>query len=333
MRLIQYLETNHRRRVAATGQNDGTAHVLDGVTRTYDLAMESADRGIPLSQLVNDRISSEIVNLRELEEDQRLLSPVDHEDHARCLVSLTGLTHFGGAQSRDTMHALSGIQPVGMTDSMKMFRLGVEGGKPVGNTIGAEPEWAYKGDGRCLVRPGQDIIRPGFSLDGGEEAEIAALYVINGNGEPCRVGFCLGNEFSDHKLEKQNYLYLAHSKLRNCSIGPELRLGPLPPKVLGTVKVLREGKTVWSATMESGESNMVHAIANLEHHHFKYPLFRRPGDLHIHFLGASVLSFGSGIECRDGDSFDISAPEFGLPLRNTLRIEPGHTTSCSVRVL
>jgi hypothetical protein len=31
---------------------------------------------------------------------------------------------------------------------------------------------------------------------------------------PRRVGFALGNEFSDHTLEKKNYLYLAHSKGR-----------------------------------------------------------------------------------------------------------------------
>ena len=31
-----------------------------------------------------------------------------------------------------------------------------------------------------------------------------------------------GNEFSDHRFEKKNYLNLAGSKLRTCSIGPEL---------------------------------------------------------------------------------------------------------------
>ena len=35
---------------------------------------------------------------------------------------------------------------------------------------------------------------------------------------PVRIGFSLGNEFSDHETEQINYLYLAHSKLRNCSV-------------------------------------------------------------------------------------------------------------------
>ena len=38
----------------------------------------------------------------------------------------------------------------------------------------------------------------------------------------------LSNEFSDHVMERQNYLYLAHSKLRSCSFGPELLVGDLP---------------------------------------------------------------------------------------------------------
>ena len=69
---------------------------------------------------------------------------------------------------------------------------------------------------------------PGFALDGGEEAEIAVLYLIDDGGRPRRVGYALGNEFADHVLERQNYLYLAHSKLRPCAFGPELLLGELP---------------------------------------------------------------------------------------------------------
>ena len=65
---------------------------------------------------------------------------------------------------------------------------------------------------------------------------------------------------------------------------------------------------------------MCHAIANLEHHHFKYDLFRRPGDVHVHFFGANGVSFGAGVRTREGDVFEIEAPLFGRPLRNALRI-------------
>ena len=32
---------------------------------------------------------------------------------------------------------------------------------------------------------------------------------------------------------------------------------------------------------------MSYTIANLEHHHFKYEFFCRPGDVHCHFFGAA----------------------------------------------
>ena len=63
---------------------------------------------------------------------------------------------------------------------------------------------------------------------------------------------------------------------------------------------------------------MSHSIANLEHHHFKYALFRRPGDIHVHFFGTATLSFSDGFETREDDVFEIAAAPFTLPLRNPL---------------
>ena len=136
-----------------------------------------------------------------------------------------------------------------------------------------------------------------------------------------RVGFALSNEFSDHVTERVNYLYLAHSKLRNASYGPEILVGELPADIRGTSKILRGGKTLWEKPFLSGEANMSHTIANLEHHHFKYTVFRQPGDVHIHMFGTATLSFADGIKTEAGDVFEIGAPDFGLPLRNPLKIE------------
>ena len=205
---------------------------------------------------------------------------------------------------------------------MKMFRLGLEGGRPEGGGPGVAPEWFYKGDGSIVAAPGQRLTMPSFALDGGEEAEIAMLYVIDDDGRPCRVGYALGNEFADHVLERQNYLYLAHSKLRECAFGPELLLGELPADVRGRISVVRGGEQIWQAEFISGEANMSHTLANLEHHHFKYPLFRRPGDVHVHFIGAAVLSFTAGIKAKPGDVFEIEVPAFGAPLRNPLALAP-----------
>ena len=139
---------------------------------------------------------------------------------------------------------------------------------------------------------------------------------------PWRVGYALGNEFADHVLERKNYLYLAHSKLRECAFGPELLVGELPDSVRGEVRIRRAGAIVWRSPFETGEAHMCHAIANLEQHHFKYDLFRRPGDVHVHFFGANGVSFGAGFQTRDGDQFEIDVPLFGRPLRNGLKIAP-----------
>jgi hypothetical protein len=67
-----------------------------------------------------------------------------------------------------------------------------------------------------------------------------------------------------------------------------------------------------------GEETMSHNIANLEHHHFKYDLFRQPGDVHVHFFGTSVLSFADHIKPAAGDVFEIESGTFGKALRNPL---------------
>jgi hypothetical protein len=205
---------------------------------------------------------------------------------------------------------------------MKMFKLGLEGGKPDSGKIGAQPEWFYKGDGSSIAAPYAPIPAPAFALDGGEEPELVGIYLIGSDRQPYRIGFALGNEFSDHVTERKNYLWLAHSKLRSCSFGPELRLGEVPLNLEGVSRVLRDGKPIWEKPFLTGEENMCHTLANLEHHHFKYPQFRRAGDLHIHFFGTSTLSFADGVEAMENDEFEISAPAFGRPLRNRLRFLP-----------
>jgi len=204
------------------------------------------------------------------------------------------------------------------SDSMRMFREGLERGKPAAGETGCQPEWFYKGNGAQLVAPGAALTMPAFAQDGGEEPELAGIYLIGPDGTPFRLGLCLANEFSDHITEKHNYLWLAHSKLRPAALGPELLVGPPPPDVRGTSRILRDGKLLWEKPFLSGEANMSHSLANLEHHHFKYDLFRRPGDVHVHFFGTATLSFGDGVRTRPGDIFEIEAAPFALPLRNPL---------------
>ena len=105
-----------------------------------------------------------------------MLPPIDHPDEpSRCMISGTGLTHLGSARDRQSMHAVASDE---MTDSMKMFHWGKEGGRPAPGKIGTPPEWFYKGTGTTLRAHGQPLEIPCYAEDGGEEAEIAGIYVI-----------------------------------------------------------------------------------------------------------------------------------------------------------
>lgn len=293
------------------------ARIVQGATSTYALAVKAAAAGITLAEVVAQHGLGEAVDLAAMAAEGRLAQPLTHPDPAHLHLTGTGLTHLGSAATRDSMHAKANAADA--TDSMKMFRMGLEGGKPA-ELPGAQPEWFYKGNGHSAVAPGAPLTSPAFALDGGEEPEIAGLYVISPDGEPCRVGWALANEFSDHVTERINYLYLAHSKLRVASFGPEILVGDLPDDIRGTSRILRNGKVIWERPFLSGEANMSHSFANLEHHHFKYPLFRQPGDVHVHMFGTATLSFADGVKAEPGDVFEIEAAPFGLPLRNPLAV-------------
>ena len=319
MRLVQFWAEDGRRAVAAL---DDQAHgrVIRGVVSSYELASRAIAEKLSLEALVNRLGLGESVDIRAALAQGRVLAPLDHPgDPAHLIVTGTGLTHLGSAEGRDSMHKdLSDAAK--LTDSMKMFKLGLEGGKPVAGREGAQPEWFYKGDGASVVPPENAFTSPAFAQDGGEEPEIVGLYVIGPDGTPHRMGFALGNEFSDHITEKFNYLWLAHSKLRQCSYGPELRTGPLPAAVTGRSRIRRGNEVIFDQPFLSGEDNMSHTIANLEAHHFKYAGFRRPGDVHVHFFGTATLSFSAGIKTQEGDVFEIEADAFLFPLRNALGI-------------
>jgi hypothetical protein len=319
MRLIQFRD-DERRTVARIEGSD--AIEIAGTTSMVELANRAIKTGRTLTEAAERAMEGRRHDYKRLLADGAVLSPLDHPDPAHCLVTGTGLTHLGSASARDAMHKKAAAKNENETDSIKMFRLGLEGGKPKGDGPGVQPEWFYKGDGSCVSPPGGDLELPTYALDGGEEPEVVGLYLIGPDGMPVRLGFALGNEFSDHVMERQNYLYLAHSKLRHCAIGPELRTGNLPNKLEGESRIVRDGETIWKKPFLTGEANMSHAIANLEYHHFKYAQFRRPGDVHIHFFGTATLSIADNIKTEDGDTFEIELGAFGAPLRNHIKVAP-----------
>ncbi len=320
MLIVQFKNEAGQRRIGLLDQN--TIREIDGVETTYALAQEAIRSKTSLAALATAKAGKLEHAYDAVAKAGRILAPLDHADPAHTYVTGTGLTHLGSADARDAMHKKIGGDVETLSDSMRMFRMGVEGGKPAEGQRGVQPEWFYKGDGSIVRAAGQSLPMPEFALDGGEEPEIAGLYVIGEDGQPYRVGYAIGNEFSDHITERQNYLYLAHSKLRVCSVGPALLVGELPAHIDGTSRVIgTDGNVRWQKPFVSGEQNMSHTIANLEYHHFKYGLFTRPGDVHIHFFGTATLSFAENISVKPGEAFEIEAPAFGPALRNNLVVE------------
>ena len=342
MRVVQFMIPGQGRRLGVI--EDETVIDLtscdSSLTSVYAAFQAAFAKQVSLNQFLqaaadspkNARYSySELLERTPEEEAACLLPPVDHPNPHCLLITGTGLTHTGSMQSRDQMHASA--DAANQTDSARMFAMGLEGGKPSPGKRGVSPEWFYKGNGSILRGHRDRLDIPGFALDGGEEPEIVGCYIIAPDGTPRRLGLTLGNEWSDHETEKINYLYLAPSKLRTCSIGPELITDCDFDDLTLRCTVQREGQIIYeSGDLKTGEEFMCHSLANCEDHHFKYPQHRQPGDVHLHFLGTSKLSHSTrDWKYKTGDEIRIEAPGFSSPLINTVQ-QTSDSDSTPVRV-
>jgi hypothetical protein len=310
--------------------------LLNEVTSIYQLAQRTLAQKTTLTRLASSLATGDRILYDEVygqNSPWRLLAPVDVPGAPQMtLVSGTGLTHLGSARERQAMHTETAKKHEGeMTDSMRMFEWGREKGRPAAGEIGIAPEWFYKGDGSMILAAFAPLTIPCHAEDGGEEGEVAAIYIIDDSGQPHRIGMCAGNEFSDHVFERRNYLNLAGSKLRVCALGPELVIGDHFADVPGRVRILRNSSVLWEKSIHTGEDNMCHSLANLEHHHFKFAGHRQPGMLHVHFLGADALSFGDNIRLTAGDITEISFAGFGRPLINTIAVDAAVTSAIGVQ--
>ena len=331
MKLIQLSNVDNSRIVGLVLENKvfNITKANNEFETTYKLINYSITNNQNLDELLNKLLDKanpidfsydEILNSNNKNELPKILVPIDHPDPYRLFISGTGLTHTGSVKSRDMMHN-DNEEKKDQTDSAKMFQMGIEGGKPEEGKIGVAPEWFYKGNGTNLKGPNDLLEIPNFSLDGGEEPEVVGCYFIDPDGNPVRLGFTLGNEFSDHETEQINYLYLAHSKMRNCSIGPELDTSLEFKDISINCDIERDGGKIYkSGPIKSGEEYMSHSLSNMEYHHFKYDIHRLPGDLHLHYFGTSQLSYSTrDWKFKSGDKIIISSEEFDGSLKNEVK--------------
>ena len=331
MKLIQLSNVDNSRIVGLVLENKvfNITKANNEFETTFKLINYSITNNQNLDELLNKLLDKanpidfsydEILNSNNKNELPKILVPIDHPDPYRLFISGTGLTHTGSVKSRDMMHN-DNEEKKDQTDSAKMFQMGIEGGKPEEGKIGVAPEWFYKGNGTNLKGPNDLLEIPNFSLDGGEEPEVVGCYFIDPEGNPVRLGFTLGNEFSDHETEQINYLYLAHSKMRNCSIGPELDTSLEFKDISINCDIERDGGKIYkSGPIKSGEEYMSHSLSNMEYHHFKYDIHRLPGDLHLHYFGTSQLSYSTrDWKFKSGDKIIISSEEFDGSLKNEVK--------------
>jgi hypothetical protein len=297
-RLVQIIHPDYGRRVALVngdGGSDDELHLLSTYRTAYDFAAAAIETGQKLRELLSTDLSGIVLNYSEvyaLRSGWRFLPSFDHPEHtACCLVSGCANAH-------------------GITDSAP-----------------DAPPWFTKGNGMHLRAHGEPLTIPAFALGGAEEAELVAVYLIGPDGVPRRVGLTPGNEFADPAMAAQDARLLSRAKLRNCAIGPELALDAEFQDVAGSVAIERSGASIWSKEIRTGEQRTAFRLEAIEQHHFEFEPHRIPGDVHVHFLGGSVSSYGDGVVLEAGDEVVIQWDGFGRPLRNRIEREPAATHS------
>lgn len=340
MRLVQFELPRLGRRVGLV--KNGVVHDLTcrnaAWDRVYSIFLQARQAGCTVEQLVADALPAPGTTLLNYDKLWRakpgdgggwLLPPLDHPDPAHCIIGGTGLTHLGSMAQRNEMHK-SANKP--KTDSEKMFEMGLEGGNPAPDVRGVSPECFYKGSGTIMRGHNDYLDIPSFADDGGEEPEIVGCYIIGQDGIPYRLGFAIGNEWSDHAMERINYLWLAPSKLRTCAVGPELITDQPFEDIHGACRISRAGEVIYdSGELLTGQEHMNHSLANLEDHHFKHPQFRAPGDVHIYFFGTMKFSYGHRRALKEGDKIEIEFSGMGAPLVNYVRRVTPDSTPIRVR--
>jgi hypothetical protein len=279
MRLVQYREPGGHRAVAVMDRAPPSeARRVQDAENTYELALEALETGKSLAETVRLHGTDAAIDLDKVGREGRLLAPIEHPVPTRCWIT----------------------------------------GSEIGPGDGqVPPGWFFRGNGATLVGSGQPLQQPDFGMGAAARASVVGLYIIADDGTPCRLGWALGNDFTDDRVLGLGPAYRAPARLRASAVGPELVFGDLPREITGSVRLRRGSELVEEVSFAMGQAALGQSLAALEANHFRYPMFRRPGDVHFHFLaGGDGASLATAAQA--GDVFEIAAPDFGRPLVSPL---------------
>ena len=138
----------------AVREEGGEARAVKGAESVYALAMEAANGGKNLADVISAHGLGDAVDLEKAYAEGRFLPPITHPDPAHLHLTGTGLTHLGSAATRDSMHKkTTEAAEESLTDSMKMFRMGLENGKPKAGERAFSPSGSTRATAMWRQRP------------------------------------------------------------------------------------------------------------------------------------------------------------------------------------
>jgi hypothetical protein len=172
-------------------------------------------------------------------------------------------------------------------------------------------EWSYLGLGTSLRGHGDPVPIPSTQTLAHPIGDLAALYIISPDGAPRCVGVTTGTAFHGPIFP-----------VRSNVLGPELILDPAVACMEGSATVYRNGTRVWSQPLSSNGAPLLYALAALEPDHFRYSDHHRPGDAHVHFIGARLFGPRENAPLQDGDRCEVSWDGLGKPLVHSVQIDP-----------
>lgn len=280
----------------------------------YELAINSIKEELKLSDYIKKNFTFDELDYNEIANNYSFTLPMMPHDLNHCFVSGFGLTHFNSVLLK--YDANRGGR---FADAQRVYLNGLDRGKPKDNEVGSRPGWFYKGNGHNLIKTGESLSVFNDSVHVGEEPELAFIYLIGKNKIPYRVGFCLGNELTDHGLEDDSAYYIAQSKFLSGAINSEICIGALPEKLLGTVEIFKNDEKKWSSDFCTGSSKMIHSLENLEYYYFRNNMNLNENDVHFLFLGVDRMSFSDGYTIEPDSEIVISSDTFKTKLVNTVR--------------